>query len=115
MRCCYLCRGPYPIAGPQIDLQQSTKLLDVRVVSLFVLANLEMSCSAIGPPPQVCALSAGKGNKDLSMQVLHKTGSVQAHETQHGNPFLDDEGRHDKSPLLIGSADSSYAFDPPRR
>lgn len=45
------------------------------------------------------------------MQMLRKTGSMAV----HGNPFSDDEGRHDKSPLLIGSVDSSYAFDAPRR
>lgn len=45
------------------------------------------------------------------MQKLSKTGSVAV----HGNPFSDDEGRHDKSPLLIGSVGSSYAFDTPCR
>lgn len=51
------------------------------------------------------------------MQVLRKTESVEA-QGRHGNPFSDDgsaEGRHDKSPLLIASADSSYALDPPHR
>lgn len=53
----------------------------------------------------------GNANTGLAMQVLRKTGSVAV----HGNPFSDDEGRHDKSPLLIGSVDSSYALDPPYR
>ncbi len=60
---------------------------------------------------------AGNGNKDLAMQMLHKTESVEAHG-RHGNPFSEDgssEGRHDKSPLLIGSADSSYNMDTPHR
>lgn len=60
---------------------------------------------------------AGNGHKDLAMQMLEKTVSVEAH-ARHGNPFSDDgssEGRHDKSPLLIGSADSSYNMDTPRR
>ncbi len=51
------------------------------------------------------------------MQLLHKTESVEVHQ-RHGNPFSDDgsnEERHDKSPLLIGSADSSYNMDTPRR
>lgn len=51
------------------------------------------------------------------MQMLEKTVSIEAH-ARHGNPFSDDgssEGRHDKSPLLIGSADSSYNMDTPRR
>lgn len=51
------------------------------------------------------------------MQMLHKSESVEAHG-RHGNPFSEDgsnEGRHDNAPLLIGSADSSYAMDSPRR
>lgn len=57
------------------------------------------------------SLSTGHGSKGLAMQLLRKTGSVAV----HGNPFSDDDGRHDKSPLLIGSVDSSYAFETPRR
>lgn len=57
------------------------------------------------------SLSVEHGNKGLAMQLLQKTGSVAV----HGNPFSDDDGRHDKSPLLIGSVDSSYAFETPRR
>lgn len=52
------------------------------------------------------------------MQVLRKTESLEADGGRHGNPFSDDgstEGRYDKSPLLIGSANSSYALDTPRR
>ncbi|KAL0039470.1 hypothetical protein WJX79_009541 [Trebouxia sp. C0005] len=59
----------------------------------------------------------GNRNKDLPMQLLHKTESVEV-RGRHGNPFSDDgsnEERHDKSPLLIGSADSSYNMDTPRR
>ncbi|DBA85759.1 TPA: hypothetical protein ACH3X1_005319 [Trebouxia sp. C0004] len=59
----------------------------------------------------------GNGNKDLPMQLLRKTESVEAHG-RHGNPFSDDgsnEERHDKSPLLIGSADFSYDMDTPCR
>ncbi len=59
----------------------------------------------------------GNHNKDLPMQLLRKTESVEVHG-RHGNPFSDDgsnEERHDKSPLLIGSADSSYNMDTPRR
>ncbi len=59
----------------------------------------------------------GNNNKDLPMQLLCKTESVEVHQ-RHGNPFSDDgsnEERHDKSPLLIGSADSSYNMDTPHR
>ena len=59
----------------------------------------------------------GNSNKDLPMQLLRRTDSVEV-RAKHGNPFSDDgsnEERHDKSPLLIGSADSSYNMDTPRR
>lgn len=64
----------------------------------------------------LCCLT-GNHNKDLPMQLLSKSENVEVHG-RHGNPFSDDgstEERHDKSPLLIGSADSSYNMDTPRR
>lgn len=76
-----------------------------------------MSCEA-QTKTSGCPVSAGNANRDLAMQVVRKTESVEAAHGKHGNPFSDDgstEGRHDKSPLLIASADSSYALDMPRR
>ena len=76
---------------------------------LFCNQQLAQSC-------RLCAY-AGKGNKEVVVQMLHKSESVEAHG-RHGNPFSEDgsnEGRHDNAPLLIGSADSSYAMDSPRR
>ena len=87
------------------------------------VARFERQCNSEDslPPPNrfACCLHAlgCAGKRDLALGVLRKTESLEAHG-RHGNPFSDDgstERRHDKSPLLIGSADSSYALDTPRR
>ena len=61
---------------------------------------------------EICSCYAGNGNKGLVNQMLHKTESLEA-QGRHGNPFSDDSEveRYDKAPLLIASADSSYALD----
>ena len=85
------------------------------------IAHQSPKCSweALARPRLVCdPVLAGNGNRDLAMRMLRKTESLEGAHGKHGNPFSDDgsaEGRHDKSPLLIASADSSYALDMPRR